>query len=119
MSADEVKVEEDSSSRTEPNTWDSLADEEDLDQKCSSGVPSWCREDSLDSVSIRGKLTEDRRLKDEESDCEPCFRVGDSCYKGVSPALNAHRSPRNDVNHLSAEERSPCPGLLPERRRNL
>ncbi|KAF4099038.1 hypothetical protein G5714_021068 [Onychostoma macrolepis] len=39
----EVKVEEESSSRTEPNTWDvkedSLADEEDLDQKCSSGVP--------------------------------------------------------------------------------
>uniref|UniRef100_A0A673G949 Bromo domain-containing protein n=1 Tax=Sinocyclocheilus rhinocerous TaxID=307959 RepID=A0A673G949_9TELE len=31
------------------------------------------------------------------------------CYKGVSPALNSHRSPRNDANHLSAEERSPCP----------
>uniref|UniRef100_A0A671RWA2 Bromo domain-containing protein n=1 Tax=Sinocyclocheilus anshuiensis TaxID=1608454 RepID=A0A671RWA2_9TELE len=106
----EVKVEEESSSR---NTWDvkedSLADGEDLDQKCSSGVPSWCREDSLDSVSVRGQLTEDRRLEDEESDCEPCFRVGDSCYKGVSPALNSHRSPRNDANHLSAEERSPCP----------
>uniref|UniRef100_A0A672KCL5 Bromo domain-containing protein n=1 Tax=Sinocyclocheilus grahami TaxID=75366 RepID=A0A672KCL5_SINGR len=106
----EVKVEEESSSR---NTWDvkedSLAEEEDLDQKCSSGVPSWCREDSLDSVSVRGQLTEDRRLEDEESDCEPCFRVGDSCYKGISPALNSHRSPRNDANHLSAEERSPCP----------
>lgn len=94
VSADEVN----SSSRTEPDTWD----EEDLDHKCSS----WCREDSLDSVSIRGKLTKDE--EDEESDGEPWFRVGDSCYKGVSSALNTHRSPRNDVNHSSAEERSPC-----------
>lgn len=113
MSADEVKVEEENSSSTEPNTWDvkedSLSDGEDLDQKCSSGVPSWCREDSLDSVSVRGPSMEDRRLEDEESDCEPCFRVGDSCYKGVSPALNSHRGPRIDANHLSAEERSPCP----------
>uniref|UniRef100_A0A8C1CAN6 Bromo domain-containing protein n=1 Tax=Cyprinus carpio carpio TaxID=630221 RepID=A0A8C1CAN6_CYPCA len=109
----EVKVEEENSSSTEPNTWDvkedSLSDGEDLDQKCSSGVPSWCREDSLDSVSVRGPSMEDRRLEDEESDCEPCFRVGDSCYKGVSPALNSHRGPRIDANHLSAEERSPCP----------
>ncbi|XP_043090282.1 uncharacterized protein KIAA2026-like isoform X2 [Puntigrus tetrazona] len=111
VSADEVKVEEESSSRTELNTWevkeDSLADGEDLDQKCSSGAPSWCREDSLDSVSVRGQLTEDKRLKDEEDeecDGEPCFRVGDSCYKGVSPALNTHRSPRCEVNHSSAED---------------
>ncbi|XP_026108986.1 uncharacterized protein KIAA2026-like [Carassius auratus] len=107
VSADEVK-EEESSSSTEPNTWDvredSLADGEDLDQ-----TPSWCREDSLDSVSVRGQSREDGRLRDEESDSEPCFRVGDSCYKGVSPALNSHRSHRIEANHLSAEERSPCP----------
>ncbi len=90
-SADEVN----SSSRTEPNT----CDEED---QCSS----WCREDSPDSVSVRGKFPEDE--EDEESDGEPWFRVGDSCYKSVSSALNTHRSPRNDVNHSSAEERSPC-----------
>ncbi|KAL0150304.1 hypothetical protein M9458_054412 [Cirrhinus mrigala] len=116
VSVDEVKVEDENSSRMELNSWDVkeelLADGEDLDQKSFSGVPSWCREDSLDSVSVRAKLTEDGRLKEEEgdeSDCEPCFRVGDSCYKGVSPALNTHRSPKHDENHMSAEERSPCP----------
>lgn len=116
MSVDEVKVEDENSSRMELNSWDvkedSLADAEDLDQKSFSRVPSWCREDSLDSVSVREKLTEDGRLKeedDDESDCKPCFRVGDSCYKGVSPALNTHRSPKHDENHMSAEEGSPCP----------
>ncbi|XP_073680976.1 uncharacterized bromodomain-containing protein 10-like [Garra rufa] len=111
----EVKVEDENSSRMELNSWDikedSLADGEDLDQKCLSGVSSWCREDSLDSVSVRGKFAADRRLKkeEEEESFEPCFRVGNSCYKGVSPALNSHRSPKNNENHLSSEDQSPCP----------
>lgn len=110
-----MKEEDESSSRTDLNTWslkeDSLADREDPDQKCSSSVLSWCREDSLDSGSMRGKFTEEGRLKEEEedeSDCEPCFRVGESCYKGVSPALNTHRSPKKDVNHMTSEDQSPC-----------
>lgn len=107
-----MKEEDESSSRTDLNSWslkeDSLADREDPDQKCSSSVLSWCREDSPDS---RGTFTEEGRLKEEEedeSDCEPCFRVGESCYKGVSPALNTHRSPKKDVNHMTSEDQSPC-----------
>ncbi|XP_048021657.1 uncharacterized protein KIAA2026-like isoform X2 [Megalobrama amblycephala] len=110
-----MKEEDESSSRTDLNTWslkeDLLADREDPDQKCSSSVLSWCREDSLDSGSMRGKFTEEGRLKEEEedeSDSEPCFRVGESCYKGVSPALNTHRSPKKDVNHMTSEDQSPC-----------
>ncbi|KAK2872207.1 hypothetical protein Q8A67_022104 [Cirrhinus molitorella] len=109
----EVKVEDEISSRMELNSWDvkedSLSDGEDLDQKSLSGVPSWCREDSLDAISVRGKLTEDKRLKKEEDDESDYFRVGNSCYKGVSPALNSHRSPKNDQNHLMAEDQSHCP----------
>lgn len=111
-----MKVEDESLRRTELNAWslkeDSLADREDLDLKCSSSVLSWGREDSLDSGSIRGKFTEEGRLKEEDEDapdCEPCFRVGESCYKGVSPALNSHRSPKKDANHMTSEDQSPCP----------
>lgn len=87
----------------ELNAWkeDSLADREDLDQKCSSSIFSW----SLDSGSVRGTFTEEERLKDED-ECEPSFGVGESRYKGVSPALNSHRSPEKDANHMTSEYQS-------------
>lgn len=86
----------------ELNAWkeDSLADREELDQKCSSSIFSW----SLDS---RGTFTEEERLKDED-ECEPSFGVGESRYKGVSPALNSHRSPEKDANHMTSEDQSQC-----------
>uniref|UniRef100_A0A672K721 Bromo domain-containing protein n=1 Tax=Sinocyclocheilus grahami TaxID=75366 RepID=A0A672K721_SINGR len=63
----------------------------------------------------RSQEPEEAELRDQT--CGSCYHYnylftvyfGDSCYKGISPALNSHRSPRNDANHLSAEERSPCP----------
>ncbi|XP_077091565.1 putative bromodomain-containing protein 10 isoform X2 [Siphateles boraxobius] len=75
----------------EPNAWkeESLADGEDLGQKCSSSIFSW----SLDSGSARGTFTEEERLKDEG---EPSFGVGESRYKGVSHA-----------NHMTCEDQSP------------
>lgn len=90
----------------ELNAWkeDSLADRDDLDQKCSSSIFSW----SLDSGSVRGTFTEEERLKEEDEDeCEPSFGVGESRYKGVSPALNSHRSPEKDANHMTCEDQSP------------
>ncbi|CAM4663769.1 unnamed protein product [Leuciscus chuanchicus] len=89
----------------ELNAWkeDSLADREDLDQKCSSSIFSW----SLDSGSVRGTFTGEERLKEEgEDECEPSFGVGESRYKGVSPALNSHRSPEKDANHMTSEDQS-------------
>ncbi|KAK7131707.1 hypothetical protein R3I94_016741 [Phoxinus phoxinus] len=81
---------------------DSLSAREDPGQTCSSSIFSW----SLDSGSARGAFTEDERLKEEEDECEPSFGVGESRYKGVSPALNSHRSPEKDANHMTSEDQS-------------
>uniref|UniRef100_A0A671RW77 Bromo domain-containing protein n=1 Tax=Sinocyclocheilus anshuiensis TaxID=1608454 RepID=A0A671RW77_9TELE len=56
----------------------------------------------------RSQEPEEAELRDQT--CGSCYHYNYlfTVYC-VSPALNSHRSPRNDANHLSAEERSPCP----------
>ncbi|XP_051960866.1 uncharacterized protein KIAA2026-like [Xyrauchen texanus] len=118
LSVDGVKLENDSSCNTEPYAWgvneDLLSDKEDLDQKCPSSVLLGCKEVSSESSrGIREKSTEEEHSKKEdESDCEPWFRVGDSCYRGKSPAnsLISHtdKSPNKDMIHKTREEHSPC-----------
>ncbi|XP_056301974.1 uncharacterized protein KIAA2026-like [Danio aesculapii] len=70
---------------------DSFSDGEDLDQKTSSILVSWCPEDSQCSSE---RFKEEK--EEDEDECEPCFRVGENCYKGISPALNSHRTPDKD-----------------------
>ncbi|XP_039519895.1 uncharacterized protein KIAA2026-like isoform X2 [Pimephales promelas] len=102
----------------ELNAWkeDSLADGEDPDQKCSSSFFSW----SLDSGSVRGAFTEEERLKEEDEDvCEPSFGVGESLYNGVASALNSHRSPEKDANHMTCEDQSQLQKKKRQRKKDL
>lgn len=104
---DAVKVENDSSGDVEMCAWglqgDSLHDGEELNQKCPSGVHLQCKEDS---GGIQEKSMELKHLKEEqESNIEPCFRVGDSCYKGKSPALSLRT---DDVSQQTVDEKRLC-----------
>lgn len=89
-----VKVENHSSDEADACAWDV---KEDSEQKCST---------SLQYTEGSGE-----RLKEEHesSDDEPCFRVGDSCYKGKSPALNTRpctecsRASTQRWNHIQPE----------------
>lgn len=83
-SVDGVKVEKDSSNNnTEVCAW---GDKEEKEKR-SSSVHSQYTEDSGGV-----QQEEDLNEENESSDGEPCFRVGDSCYKGTSPALNSHKN---------------------------
>ncbi|XP_051533837.1 uncharacterized protein KIAA2026-like [Myxocyprinus asiaticus] len=118
LSVDGVKLENDGSCKTEPCPWgvneNLLSDKEDLDQKCPSSVLLGCKEVSSESSrGVREKSMEEERLKKEdESDCEPWFRVGDSCYRGKSPAnsLMSHtdKSPYKDMIHKTSEKHTLC-----------
>ncbi|XP_051536856.1 uncharacterized protein KIAA2026-like isoform X2 [Myxocyprinus asiaticus] len=121
LSVDGVKLDNDRSCKMELYAWgvneDSLVDKEDLDQKRPSSVLLGCMEYSPKSLRGIQKSMEEEHLKEEdESDCKPYFQVGDSCFKGKSPAnsLNSHtdKSPNKFTIHKTIEEHSPCSGCF-------
>lgn len=94
QSVDGVKVEKDGSDNADVCAWDVKEDSAHgrEEQKCSS---------SVQYTEGSGGVQQVEHLKEENdpSDGEPCFRVGDSCYKGKSPALDTRQN---------LQEKRPC-----------